>query len=594
MNTSSLDAWKRYDAGHEALRRWDLDSAIAGFRAAVERDPQFPNAQLMLAQTLSWSGAPLSSWQQAAEKAVALATRLPAHDRSAASGLLSLANADFIDACAKYSALVREDSSDFAGWYGLGECHARDQAVLRDPKSPSGWRFRSSYNSAISAYRRALETVPSVHAAFAGPRMSRLERMMFTELRHYRPGYAVDRDSIRLAAFPTLVADSIAFIPWPFQDVMDGRVPLDATGRNAAVARMRTTLREMTRTWATAFPRSPEALRMHAAVLEVAGEISDSGGGESALAVIRRARRGPADSVLATRLAIDETRLHLKSVELDVARQLADSILEATAPSVETAPQLASLAALTGRADLAARMLRLAAVEHVPLGIDGRPVSVALPVMQSAMALLGYASLGAPRDSLVALERRLETQIESWVQPPLRKRVREALLERPLQLAFPELGYIDGGTGSPGGYLRGMQRALVSGDTAGVRRDFARIAAIRAEQRPGDVSVEITYQETILQLVLGDTAGAIRSLDRTLDALPTLGKALLDETPQAAALPRLMVLRARLANRRGETAIAHRWASGVLTLWNDSADEALRPTLEEMRRYATDTPRRNP
>ena len=583
MNTSSLAAWRMYDAGHEALRDWNLDSAAAAFRAATARDPEFPNAQLMLAQTLSWTGAPLGAWNEASARAVTLMAKLPARERNAAEGLAALANLRFADACAKYSAMVRADSSDFAGWYGLGECHARDQGVIADAKSASGWRFRSSYQAGINAYRRALELVPSAQAAFAGPELSRLQRMMFTELRHFRSGQAVGSDSLVFAAFPTLDADSITFVPYPFQDVMDGRAPLNAAGRNAAVARMRATLRKLTGDWVAAFPRSAEALRMHGAALEVAGEIGESSpGGESALTVVRRARGIASEPAHAVGLAIDETRLLLKAGEWSKARALADSLLSAATPSADVAEELSALAALLGRADQSARLLRMSADSQTPLSLDGRPVMVALPVAQTALSLLAYASLGAPRDSLVTVDRRLESQVQSWVQPPLRKRVREALLERPLQLAFPELGYVDAGTRTPGGYLRSLQRALVQRDTAGVRRDFARIAAIRSEQRPGDVSVDMTYQEVFLQLALGDTAEAIARLDGTLDGLATLGSALLSQPPQAAALPRAMALRARIAARGGDAATARKWATAVVALWS-GADRALQPTVDEMR-----------
>lgn len=588
INTTSLAAWRDYDAGHTALRTWDLDSATIAFASAAERDPEFPNAQLMLAQTMSWSGKPAQIWQGAAARAAALSTRLSARDRAAAEALATLAVARYPEACAKYAALVRQDSTDFAGWFGLAECHARDQAVLSDTKSPSGWKFRSSYNSALSAYSRALALVPSVHAAFAGPELSRLGRLMFTELRHYRPGFVIGRDSLRMAAFPTLVADTLSFVPWPFQDVMDGKAPLDRTAASAATARTRGMLRDLTETWTTAFPRSAHALQQKSAILEAMGELSGSGSGkESALSVIASARALPLDSALAIQLAIDETRLRLKNGEFARARMLADSLLKAVSPAPANVNHLAAIAALTGRAEQSSRMLRMAAETHVPLSIDGRPVSVPLPVTQSALALLAYASVGAPRDSLVAVERRLERQVNSWVQPAMRARVRSALLERPLQLAFPELGYIDAGAGSGGNYLRTMQRALVQGDTAAVRRDFARIVRIRADQRPGDVSVDITFQEAVLQLALGDSAGAARALDQPLEGLATLGNALLTQTSQAAGLPRVMALRARLAARSGDTPVARRWAMGVVELWRGS-DPALQPVVEEMRRLTMD------
>ena len=584
MNTSSLAAWRMYDEGHAALRRWDLDSASKAFAAATERDPDFPNAQLMLAQTLAWAGKPSSQWLPAASRASTLGPRLSPRDRAAAEAIATLAAGQFPQACEKYAALVRGDSTDFAGWFGLAECNARDQAVVPDEGSPSRYRFRGNYNTALAAYSRALSLVPSVHRAFAGPQLMRLNRLMFTELRHYRPGYVLGRDSVRMAAFPTLVADTISFVPYPFEDVMSGKAPLDRAAASAATARTRSALRDLTDTWATAFPRSPQALQLKASILEASGEISESGSGrESAMGVITRARALPLDSSMATDLAVDQTRLYLKNGDFARARTLADSILDRATPALTNINQLAALAALTGRAEQSARFMRMAAESHVPLSIEGRPVSVALPVTQSALALLAYASLGGPRDSLVATERLLERQVDSWVQPGLRARVRSALLERPLQLAYPELGYIDAGAGSGGNYLRGMQRALVARDTAAVRRELSRIAQIRSDQRPGDVSIDIVFQEAVIQLAIGDSVAAAKSLDRTLEGLATLGNALLSQTPQAAGLARAMTLRARLAARSGDMATAARWGGAVVELWKN-ADPALQPVVQEMRR----------
>jgi hypothetical protein len=108
---------------------------------------------------------------------------------------------------------------------------------------------------------------------------------------------------------------------------------------------------------------------------------------------------------------------------------------------------------------------------------------------------------------------------------------------------------------------------------------------MRAVQRPGDVSIDMTYQEVVIQLAVGDTAGALQRLDGTLEGLATLGSALLAQTPQAAALPRAMVLRARLAVTKGDAATARRWASAVVALWS-GADGALQPAVEEMQRLA--------
>ncbi len=66
-----------------------------------------------------------------------------------AEGMLALADQRFPEACDRFRALVARDSLDFAAWFGLGECQGKDPLVVRDAASPSGWKFRGSYQAAV-------------------------------------------------------------------------------------------------------------------------------------------------------------------------------------------------------------------------------------------------------------------------------------------------------------------------------------------------------------------------------------------------------------------------------------------------------------
>ncbi|MFL5448515.1 MAG: hypothetical protein ACJ8AX_08200, partial [Gemmatimonadales bacterium] len=83
-------------------------------------------------------------------------------------------------------------------------------------------------------------------------------------------------------------------------------------------------------------------------------------------------------------------------------------------------------------------------------------------------------------------------------------------------------------------------------------------------------------------LAIRDTTAAIRLLDLTLNALPTLGVDLLDQLPQVTTLVRGMALRAQLAAQAGDSTEAKRRARDVLMLWAD-ADPEVQSTLERMR-----------
>jgi hypothetical protein len=201
---------------------------------------------------------------------------------------------------------------------------------------------------------------------------------------------------------------------------------------------------------------------------------------------------------------------------------------------------------------------------------DGALLVLPVSVAAGARALLVYAAVGAPAESLSAVERRVTRLITSWVEPQRQATARSAALGDPAMLAFPQLGARDAHAGRVGGnYLLELQRSLVR-DPAAVRAALARLDASRGTLRAGDVAIDNVYQEAWLLVAVGDTAAALERLDRSLTALPALGTALLDQVPQAAGLVRAMALRAELAAAGGDGTTAARWARAVTALWGDA------------------------
>ena len=160
------------------------------------------------------------------------------------AALSSFAQGNFATSCDQFRQMIAADSLDFRGWFGLGDCQAQDPSVERDPKSPSGWRFRASYQAAINAYQRALTLLPSSHHAFRGVAFARLASLFYTENNHLRIGFAVERDTMWFASYPGLAGDSLAFIPYPLAEVTSGKGPAfprstpDAITRNRALLRV--------------------------------------------------------------------------------------------------------------------------------------------------------------------------------------------------------------------------------------------------------------------------------------------------------------------------------------------------------------------
>ena len=146
--------------------------------------------------------------------------------------------------------------------------------MVRDPASPSGWRFRGSYQAAVNAYRRALEIVPSVHLAFRGEGFSRLPQLLYTETNHIRQGYALTPDTVRFGAFPAMLATLSSSCLAPIEAVVAAEPRAMPATITAAVAHNRELMRDIATTWVRAFPRRADAHETLALVLETLGELT--------------------------------------------------------------------------------------------------------------------------------------------------------------------------------------------------------------------------------------------------------------------------------------------------------------------------------
>jgi tetratricopeptide (TPR) repeat protein/tRNA A-37 threonylcarbamoyl transferase component Bud32 len=563
LSTTSWNAWRAYDRGHEALSRWDLAAAERAFADAAELDPEYAHAHLWRAQALAWTiGPPPQLWRLAATRAVAQGARLQPGELLAARAVQALAEGRHPDACALYRQLVARDSLDFAAWYGLGDCQARDSLVVADAASPSGWRFRANYEGAIAAYQRALSSLPSVHRAFGGSVVSYLPSLLVANGNQLRVGYAArGRDTLLMGAYPSLVGDSLAFVPWPLADVAAVRPHTMPRSAAAATARNRRMLLAIAQGWAAAFPRSAETTELVATALETLGRLDGPGG---ALETLRRARALGVRPETRTRVELAEVRVLLKLGRFDEARRACDALLARAPATPAEAADLAIAAALTGRASRAAALARTAAA-----GDDARPELRALSpaLLGAARAHEVYAADGQVADSVLALRAQVDRLLAAEVPPERRGAMRQALLAPVLGLAVPVLGARAMRDVDPrGDYLLELAAAAARGDTAFVRRRFVSLAAARQALRPTDLSLDAIFVEGWLHAWAGDTAAAIATLDGALESLSGYGTYMIGDVSQAAALGRAIALRAELAARGGDPARATRWAAALLAL----------------------------
>jgi len=579
--TTSLGAWQAYERGRVAMARWDLERAHVELARAVELDPGYAAANLWMAQAMAWSGsAPPPQWREPAARALADSARLSPRERGLAAALVALGEGRFPQACAAYEALLRRDDADFAAWFGVGECNHQDYVVIRDPASPSGWRFRGSAHRAVEAYSRALRTVPSALQAFRGAGFQRLNELLPTDDRRLRSGLAiVGGDTLYFAAYPSIQADTLAVVPWPAKDVFTLRPETLPTSRFAAAERNRKVLGEVLAEWVRAFPQSADAHEALAGVLEALGEIRlVRQGRPSAFGELRAARELTADTAQRLRLSVAQVRLYLRVGEYARARALADSVLaRSREPGPRDAALLAPLAVLTGRVEDARALLRSAAPEQKFLDKDGY-VDIPVPLAEAQADALLYAAMGLAAESEAA-EARVEQLVRAWIAPATRPDARAVLLNAPRRLGFPQSAARARRAPLEGAdFMVEMQQAIAQGRPDSARRELAKLREVRGARRPGDTAVDFVLAEAGILLALGDTARAVEELDRFLVALEAMPVTVLQGVDETAAVVRAMQLRSTLAARAGDRRTEAVWRAALSTLWA-RADPRLRATL---------------
>jgi serine/threonine protein kinase/tetratricopeptide (TPR) repeat protein len=581
--TTSYSAWNAYAEGHVAFWNGDFTNAEKHFREAVNSDPNFGPARVWLAQTLAWRPPDArADWREQVAQGLGASSGLSDRDRTIGVGISRMAERRYPEACASYSELTKADSLDFIGLYGLGQCQASDSLVVRGTSSPSRWKFRSSYSDAASAYMRALNVNPSAHSLLSFEQLQELLPIASTKTRQ---GSNINGE--KFAAYPALIHDTVVFIPYPLFQFAN--LPTDQTsaGQSAAMQANLDILLDFTSDWTRRSPASSPAFQALADVLEARGEIARSRSGTvSALDAAARARQlavTPRERQLASS---KEAWLRFKQGDFSGARALADSLLATYQPRVEDAKTLLGLAALTGKIGKTAELARL--TNDYALATARVPV----PVMDAAANFFAFAALGVCTDTTRAVERRLDDQLGRYVAETQERQLRSAVKARPLSMLAPCTGAKSSlGVDAGSNRLLKLQQAFAKNDTHRLDSLMAGVASNARMQPPGDVALDFTYQVAWLRSAMGDTAEAVRQLDRALGALPSLSALSLRDAASAAAVGRAMVLRADLAAARNEKEVEKKWARAVTDLWA-TGDTPLQPVVVRMRALASQASRR--
>ncbi|HEX7024496.1 MAG TPA: hypothetical protein VF187_06735, partial [Gemmatimonadales bacterium] len=568
--TTSVPAMWRFIEGREAVAAWDLAAADSGFGRALELDPSFARASLWLAMVRSWRGQPDATWRPLAAQAVAGAARLGPRDAALAGVVEAMSLGAFATACPRWLDLTAAWPAEFPVWYGAATCLSRDGSVLRDSRSPTGWRFRSSYHQAQLAWRRAFTLMPSIYRDSRAAGLRGDQWLLWTVPNRARMGSAVPPDTGFFMGPPSWQGDSLAFLPRRAAQFTSGRAA-HAEGTTEAITQQRLAFYELATEWASVEPRNLEAREAVALSLWALGNAA-------AVDSIRAARAYaylPRDRV---RLGLSEALMRVllgapDAAQLSMARAIADSVLalEAGGPGIDPW-DLATLAALTGRATATARLIRLASPRtawRLPPALTG-----------DALALLAFAALGGPADSLRVLERRVADGLSIGVNPARLPAERGEWLGRPLaqvalDIPFPSFAQLAG----TGDYLIDAEAAYARRDTAEALRLVRRTAATRSGMQPADRMFEAVLPEARLLAAMGHVTEAIELLDPTLSALRLVSLQFVSDPLGAGLLVRAMAFRAELAGRAGDRAGAAMWRRAVRALWS-SADPFLAPARQ--------------
>ncbi len=572
--------------GKQALATLHLSDARRDLAGALARDPTNPAANLWLAQTGAIVGTDsIPEWPQAARLAVVKAAAFDSVDRLRARALLVMSEDHTAQGCDAARPVVDAAPADVPALLMLADCMAGDDVVVRDSRTASGWRFRSSKESTVRLYQRLIHEYPAI-APVRGLVFSRLSTLLITTPDMYKLGRPVPSTDTLFGAFGSIAGDTLVFIPYPLSELKVGGRAAAAATAYAGLSRQRELLRSTALEWARDFPDDPLAHLQLANALESTGEIgAPSPNTPSALVEAGRARAlFGSGAPTAVRLSLSGLliRLLIKSGQFAAASALIDTTLGR--PVVHTAEEGDSL---TGIAAIAGRLHETFVLSttdtsggDIPTA-EGHAYHVPPALGTAAQALYVEATVGGRADSIRAYRQMVDRLLALYASDAERAEIRNALIGRSMSLAAPIVGPAAvTGLDSTGNYLIRLEQLLAAGDRGQLRTEFKALADLRRHAVPGATSLDATYIESWVRSAAGDTAGAIIQLSQTLDALPATGNQWLSDVPLAGSLPRMMILRVDLDPRGRDPERLH-WAGAVCDLWSH-ADDALQADRRRM------------
>ena len=148
VTTASVEAYRDYLRGIEALNQWRLAEASDALELAVRRDPQFSLANYKLAVTRGWISPVDTLGMGAIQRAALTSDKLPARDRQLIDGYRSFIDGNYERGIALYSQLIAKDSNDVEAWYGWSDAAFHGGYAQSQP----GW-----LNNSLRGFRRVID-----------------------------------------------------------------------------------------------------------------------------------------------------------------------------------------------------------------------------------------------------------------------------------------------------------------------------------------------------------------------------------------------------------------------------------------------------
>ena len=593
--TASRD---KVGSAKRALAEWNFSKAESELRSAVREKPKDWAAQLWLGQTLLLRGASRSDWSPFILHASDHKNELNAADSARVAALATIAMTDVSD-CGALGSLAASGAggnTDFSSTLTYADCMQRDPVVVPDAGSPSGYRFRQSYNAIEELYAGLMARNQGNPAAYREI-LPRLEKVLSVSKHTLRRGILRGGEA-HFTAWPAFDNDTLAYIPYPVA-TRGAPTRVGTPSLDGVLARNLARLSALSANWVRAAAGDPYAREFRARMLEASGELEgDDGGALADILMARRAGQQTDESnhdkyLRDLRSGTTHVRLLVKLQRFPAARLVADSLLALPAASaLEDSAQdnadamLISLAALTGHpARIIATESKHAADYPVRLA-SGAVRTLPPEVGADALKLETYAAFGVPRDSIEIITSRIGAKLEALFPPSEVANVRSSILRRPLSLATPEIGpRLASSLGESRDLFVQALRALAGNDRQTARHLADSIDALHSENAPSEITMDIVLEDAWLKSAIGDPDGAIATLDRAFGGISKAPSNLIGSSGLPAALPaalvRAMLLRSKLAAERGDRMSATRWSAAARALWG-GGDPEVRALLQRI------------